>query len=74
MGGCGGGVVWSGWVHDVMVSGWGSIVHLIGRVIFFLKKDNIGDIGGLCDGPYHRGHWGVSDGPMMPPWYFLTIW
>ena len=33
-----GGVVGSGWVGDVMGSGWGDGVHLIGKIIFSLGK------------------------------------
>ena len=38
VGGCGGGVVRSGWVDDVMGSVWGGEVHLIGKIIFVLRK------------------------------------
>ena len=33
-----GGVVGSGWVCDVMGSRWGGGVHLIGKIIFVLRK------------------------------------
>ena len=75
--GWGGGVVGSGWVGDVMGSGWGGGVHLIGKIIFVLRKNNMGASQGMSDAPHDApimgGIEGASDAPIMPPCYFLTI-
>ena len=54
--GWGDGVVGSGWVGDMMGSGWGGGVHLIGKIIFVLRKNNMGTLG-VLDAPH--------DAPML---------
>ena len=70
----GGGWV-GGWDGGVVGSGWGGDVHLIGKIFFVLRKNNMGGItGGVrcpCDAPHHKGHWGASDAPHDAPMLFF---
>ena len=60
-------------VPDVIFVLGKKTMHLIGKIIFVLRKKEHGGLHGGLRCPHHRGHWGVRHPSLMPPCFFDNL-